>query len=290
MLDPGAAGPLTGAPASSLRSILVHVDATTESATRLLVACDLGERHRATVRALFGTAPMGDAGSFGYSAGAALDDAAALQSLRLEQARAHLQRSLGERAPDVDWYDVVGETVGHGFLQEAVFADLVVLGQQAASLGRNGGAPAGFVELVAMEGGRPTLVIPHVLRTDSVGRRVLIAWNGSAQAARAVSGALPLLQAADEVHAVTWGRGPSIAPFSRLDIRQHLAGHGIAVTTHQRAPSAHVGEDLIAVAQALGSDLIVMGCYGHGRATERVLGGATRSILRKMTVPVLMVH
>ncbi len=141
-----------------------------------------------------------------------------------------------------------------------------------------------------MEGGRPTLVIPHVLRTDAVGRRVLIAWNGSAQAARAVSGALPLLQAADEVHAVTWGRGPSIAPFSRLDIRQHLAGHGIAVTTHQRAPSAHVGEDLIAVAQALGSDLIVMGCYGHGRATERVLGGATRSILRKMTVPVLMVH
>ena len=82
-------------PASSLRSILVHVDATTESATRLLVACDLAERHQATVRALFGTAPMADTGSFGYSAGAALDDATALQSLRLEQARAILPRSLG---------------------------------------------------------------------------------------------------------------------------------------------------------------------------------------------------
>jgi nucleotide-binding universal stress UspA family protein len=141
-----------------------------------------------------------------------------------------------------------------------------------------------------IEAGRPTLLIPHVLRTDSVGRRALIAWNGSAQAARAISGALPLLQAADEVHAVTWGRGPSIAPFSRLDIRQYLAGHGIAVTAHQRAPSAHVGEELLAVVQALRTDLVVMGCYGHGRAAERILGGATRSVLRKMAVPILMAH
>ena len=290
MLDPDVADPLNRGAASALRSILVHVDATTESATRLLVACDLAERHHASVRALFGTAPMSDPGSFGYSAGAALDEAAAHRSLRLEQARADLQRSLGNRATEVDWYDIVGDSVGHGFVQEALFADLVVLGQQPAALVRNGGAPAGFVEQVMMEAGRPTLLIPHVLRTDSVGRRVLIAWNGSAQAARAISGALPLLQVADEVHAVTWGRSPSIAPFSRLDIRQHLAGHGIAVTAHQRAPSAHVGEELIAVAQALGADLVVMGCYGHGRAAERILGGATRSILRKMAAPVLMVH
>jgi hypothetical protein len=116
VLDPGAADPLNRAAASALRSILVHVDATTESATRLLVACVLAERHQASVRALFGTAPMADAGSFAYSAGAALDEAEALRSLRLDQARAHLQRTLGDRAAEVGWYDIVGDSVGHGFV------------------------------------------------------------------------------------------------------------------------------------------------------------------------------
>jgi hypothetical protein len=141
VLDPGAADPLNRAAASALRSILVHVDATTESATRLLVACVLAERHQASVRALFGTAPMADAGSFAYSAGAALDEAEALRSLRLDQARAHLQRTLGDRAAEVGWYDIVGDSVGHGFVEEAMFADLVVLGQQPAAQVHSGGAP-----------------------------------------------------------------------------------------------------------------------------------------------------
>jgi nucleotide-binding universal stress UspA family protein len=290
VLDTGAAGALSGDVPSSIRAILVHVDATGESATRLEVACAIAQRQRATVRALFGTAPLAEGGSFGYSAGAALEQATAVRGLRLEQAREDLRRSLGDDAPEVAWYDIVGDSVGHGFVLEALFADLVVLGQESAASARSGGAPVGFVEQVVMEAGRPTLVIPQVLRTESVGRRALIAWNGSAQAARAISGALPLLRAADEVHAVTWGRSPAIAPFSRLDLRTALAAHGIGVTAPQRAPSSHVGEELFALAGALGADLVVMGCYGHGRATERVLGGTTRSTLRTMSVPVLMVH
>ena len=290
MLGPGAGGALTRAAPSPIRAILVHVDATTESATRLEVACTIAQRQRATVRALFGTGPLTESASFGYSANAALEQATAVRELRREQTRLHLQRSLGDDAPAVAWYDVVGDSVGHGFVQEALFADLVVLGQHSPAAARDGGAPAGFVEQVVLEAGRPTLVIPQVLHSESVGRRVLIAWNGSAQAARAISGALPLLQAADAVHAVTWGRSAAIAPFSRLDLREVLAGHGIDVTMHQRAPSSHVGEELFAFADALGADLVVMGCYGHGRAAERVLGGATRSSLRRMSVPVLMVH
>jgi len=288
--DAGAAGALNGGARSSIRAILVHVDATGESATRLEVACAIAQRQRAAVRALFGTASLVEPRSFGYSAGAALEHATALRALRLEQARADLQRSLGDGASAVDWYDVVGDSVGHGFVQEALFADLVVLGQQPPGSAGDGGAPAGFIEQVVMEAGRPTLVIPQILRTESVGRRALIAWNGSAPAARAITGALPLLREAEEVHAVTWGRGPSIAPFSRLDLGDHLARHGIALTAHQRAPSSHVGEELFELAETLGADLVVMGCYGHGRATERVLGGATRSTLRKMSLPVLMVH
>ena len=278
------------APMSAIKTILLHVDATAASLTRLQMTCDLAERHGARVRALFGTASVGDGASFSYSAGAALGrPAEQRRSLRRDQARDDLQRCVASDA-EVTWFDIAGDTIAHGFVQEAAFADLVVLGQQGRGDAGDGGPPGGFVETVAIEGGRPTLVIPHALASATVGRRVLIAWNASAPAARAVAGALPLLEQADEVHAITWSRSPAVAPFSGLGIKDILSAHGIPLSAHQRDPSGRVGDELMAMASALAVDLIVMGCYGHARATERVLGGATRSALRTMVAPVLMVH
>ena len=275
---------------SAIRTILLHVDASAASVTRLQMTCDLAERHGARVRALFGCAPIGDGASFSYSAGAAFGrPAEQRRALPREQARNELQRCVAD-GPDVSWFDIAGDTIAHGFVQEAAFADLVVLGQQDRGDAGDGGPPAGFVEAVVIEAGRPTLVIPHALAGATIGRRVLIAWNGSAPAARAVAGALPLLERADEVHAVTWSRGPAVAPFSRLGLKEILSAHGIPLSAHQREPSGRVGEELMAMASALAVDLIVMGCYGHARATERVLGGATRSVLRTMVAPVLMAH
>ena len=276
---------------SAIRNILLHVDASAASVNRLQMTCDLAERHGARVRALFGSAPIGDGASFSYSAGAALGrPAEQRRSLPREQARDDLQRCVAPDGPEVSWFDIAGDTIAHGFVQEAAFADLVVLGQQGRGDAGDGGPPAGFVETVVIEGGRPTLVIPHALAGATIGRRVLIGWNGSAPAARAVAGALPLLERADEVHAITWSRSPAVAPFSRLGLKEILSAHGIPLSAHQRDPSGRVGEELMAMASELAVDLIVMGCYGHARATERVLGGATRSVLRTMTAPVLMVH
>ena len=154
----------------------------------------------------------------------------------------------------------------------------------------SGGAPEGFVEAVILESGKPTLVVPAVAHAGAFGERALVAWNGSAQAARAVTGSLPLLRHAREVHVATWSRHPLAAPFSGIDIGAFLRGHGIETTVHRSPASSRVGEELAALAQSLGVDLVVMGCYGHSRMSERVLGGATRSVLATLPLPLLMAH
>ena len=122
------------------------------------------------------------------------------------------------------------------------------------------------------------------------GRRVLVAWNGSAPAARALASAHVFLADADAVHVATWSRHPAAAPFSPIDIVEHLRRHGVEARLHREAPVAHVGPALAAMAHALDIDLVVMGCYGRSRASEWMLGGTTRWLLQHMPVPLLMAH
>ncbi len=126
------------------------------------------------------------------------------------------------------------------------------------------------------------------------GKKVLVAWNARREAARAVFDALPLLQQADEVK-VVWvnpqaeGAAPVDVPAG--DICAALARHGVKCEATEVAhPRSGVGRTLLARAAEYGSDLLVMGCYGHSRLREFVLGGASRHVLEHMTIPVLMSH
>jgi nucleotide-binding universal stress UspA family protein len=274
---------------ADVKSILLHVDARPASVTRLQVAIDLAVRLDARLTAVFG-ATWDESAAFAYSAGAALDAGPGhAQAVPHAEARLRLRRHRLFEAAEVGWCEIVGEAVTPGFLAEAIYADLLVVGQQAGAP-ESGAAPAGFVESAILQSGRPTLVVPLELRQPSVGRRAVVAWNGSVQSVRALSGALPLLRAADEVHVATWTRHAPLAPFSRIDIREFLGRHGIEARIHQQGASAHVAADLAALTERLGGDLVVMGCYGHSRAAERVFGGTTRSVLAASRVAVLMAH
>jgi len=118
----------------------------------------------------------------------------------------------------------------------------------------------------------------------------LLGWKPTREAAHALAGALPMLCKADKVHVAVWNEGEGTSD-GREDITRYLRAHGIAADVHGYGPeSRDVGEYLLSLASDVGADLMVMGCYGHGRMREWVLGGATRSVLRSMTVPVLMAH
>jgi nucleotide-binding universal stress UspA family protein len=145
------------------------------------------------------------------------------------------------------------------------------------------------LEATLFGGGRPLLIVPS-RGAPSVGRTIAVAWNGSAEAARAVAGALPFLEAAGAVHVLSAETRRTGADVS-LDLVRYLEWRGVACT--QRAVSAEgesVGAALLATAGEVGADLLVMGGYGRTRLSELVLGGVTRHVLAHSSLPLLISH
>jgi nucleotide-binding universal stress UspA family protein len=148
-----------------------------------------------------------------------------------------------------------------------------------------------ILEAALFDSGRPVLVVPYIQQSASFGR-VMVCWDGSRSAARAIGDALPFMKAAKAVDIVTIAGEPAKSnELPGVDIAQHLARHGLKVEfERQVVRDIDVTSTILSRAADKGTDLIVMGGYGHSRLREFVLGGATRGIIASMTVPVLMSH
>jgi nucleotide-binding universal stress UspA family protein len=182
---------------------------------------------------------------------------------------------------------------GEVALLHARYADLAIVGQadpDSDGLGSTEDLPV----RVVMGAGRPVLVVPYAGKFATVGRRVLVAWNAGREATRAVNDALPLLEGASRVTVLAVNPRGGIHGHGELpgaDIALHLARHGVrAEASALTSDDVEIGALLLSQAADLDADLIVMGAYGHSRLRELMLGGATREILRSMTVPVLLSH
>ena len=174
----------------------------------------------------------------------------------------------------------------------ARYADLAVIGQFDPSTPVPGMMP-NFVETVALNSGRPVLVVPYAGEASGEFRRPLVAWDGGLPASRAITSALPLLRQAGTIDVVIFNPHTEVGVHGEepgADLALYLARHGIQVNVVERTVSGAIGEALLSTAADLGSDLIVMGAYGHTRFREVLLGGVTRTVLGSMTVPVLMAH
>ena len=149
-----------------------------------------------------------------------------------------------------------------------------------------------IIEAALFESGRPVLVVPYIQSGGLKLDRVLVAWDGSRNAARAIADALPLLARAKAVEVVVVAGEPGKSDeLPGADIAHHLARHGLKVNLQKIvSPEVDVPNTLLSHAADAGTDFIVMGGYGHSRLREFVLGGATRGVLASMTVPVLMSH
>ena len=167
--------------------------------------------------------------------------------------------------------------------------DLAIVGQVEPD-----GSPiqAMISESILFESGRPMLIVPYVQTTPLKLDRIMVCWDGSRPAARAIADAMPLLKRAGniEVVSVTSERGKQ-DDIEGVDMGHHLARHGLKVeVTHVMRGELDVEDALLSHAADTDADFMVMGGYGHSRLREFVLGGVTRSILRTMTVPTLMSH
>jgi nucleotide-binding universal stress UspA family protein len=173
-------------------------------------------------------------------------------------------------------------------------ADLIILGQDDPE-DPESFIVDHFVENVVMSSGLPVLLIPYAGEFPSIGSRIMIAWDGSREAIRAVHDALPFLKRADEVMVVTvneQSRRFLTSDTPGADVAAMLARHAVKVTLSDVDGSHDVpiGDALLSSAPDLNADLLVIGAYGHARWQELVLGGATRTMLNTSTLPVLMSH
>jgi nucleotide-binding universal stress UspA family protein len=178
-------------------------------------------------------------------------------------------------------------------VDHARYADLLIVGQPDPDDTASGLMAETRAEQLVLSSGRPVLAVPYAGRFEMVGRRVLVAWKPGREATRAVHDALPFLVGAEAVTVLAvdpqGDHGHGEEPGA--DIARHLARHGVKVEVERTiSGEVSVGDVILSRAADLGTDLIVMGAYGHSRFRELALGGVTRELLRHMTVPVLLSH
>jgi nucleotide-binding universal stress UspA family protein len=142
--------------------------------------------------------------------------------------------------------------------------------------------------------GRPSIVVPPTWKKGAAMRNVLIAWNASKEAARAVADAAPFLAAAENVRLVTVGARPSFLGHGDQpggDIATHLARRGVKVEiVNLAANDEEEGALIAAEAKRFGADLLILGAYGHSRLREMVFGGVTKYLLVHGETPMLFSH
>ena len=279
----------------SYKTILVHVDDSINLTPRIELACRIAMQESAH---LIGAATTG-VSQFIYQS--------AVVDMRGDYITGYIE-SLRQRAavglksfetitrrvgvPSVEQRLVDDETAG-GISLQARYSDLVVLGQTdpaepSAVVGND------FPEFVVLHSGCPASIVPYAGQFENIAEKVLIAWDGSPQAKRAVHDAIPLLQRAALVEVGVFNaseRPNRHGAQPGADLALYLARHGIAINVQERiVPHEEIGAALLPHVAATGAGMLVMGCFGHSRLREILLDGVSRTILSSMTVPVFMSH
>jgi nucleotide-binding universal stress UspA family protein len=279
----------------AIKDLLVHLDETPASTTRLQAALSLASACGAQLTALYLIAEPFLPGMGGRHLPAELlrehlahgeaEAEAVLASARAEAERHGTTLAVTRASGPLDRLPQL-------LARHARYTDLTVVGQ--ADLAAHGVDDTALVEAAFMDSGHPALVIPRASTGVLPPRRAMIAWDGSREAARATSDAMPLLRMAEQVLVLVLDAhdvGGRAGGQPGSELVAHLRRHEVKAELRQVASGGtSIGQALLGQAREEAADLLVMGGYGHSRLREMMLGGTTRSILEHMTVPVLFSH
>jgi nucleotide-binding universal stress UspA family protein len=287
-VDPG--GLIKGGEPMTYRDVLVHVKYNEAWSPHIDAAGVLAQSFGARLTGLYTLSDLAALkAAFGRSADSVRErehrDAA-----KATEAEEKFRAFLKQKNIVGDWK--VGEGNAGDLLPWASrFCDLIVVEQ--TDLGTDEIGLESEIQTV-MASGRPTLVVPKRGTFPTIGKRILLAWNGSREAATALHGALPLIEKADHVD-ILLGRGKevfgSITRYPDLKITDYVARRARSFAAREiAAGEPDAGAAILKAANEAGSDLIVMGAFARSWFREWIFGGATLHVLRKTTLPVLMAH
>lgn len=276
----------------SLKNILLHVDDTRACTKRVEAAATLARAHDAHLTGLYVIPPPYAPAYAGLSVPLHLPEGREDDfEVRAAKAKTRFEDMFRTSDLRTEWRCEKGSLLTI-LSDQARYADMVVVGQEDPDKTEN--APSEGLDNLVFECGRPVMFIPCIGALETIGRRVLVAWNARKEAARAAYDSLPVLQAAEAVTVLSVN--PKSGPqdhgeVTGADISLYLARHDIKAEAQSvETSNRSVASLLLSRASEAGADLIVMGAYGHSRLRELVLGGTTRDLLRQMPVPVIMSH
>lgn len=284
----------------ALKDLLVYVDQSEHAAKRLRLAADLARRHGSRLTAIYvremNPAQMDAQRIAELGLGSAEAIERTNQCIRKsidemsERLRSELEDLQREYGLEVEWRCLDG-MASILVPQHARFADLCVLSQDGSAV--NSATGYTFSEQLLFVTGRPVVFVPTRGSFDTLGRNILIAWNSSRASTRAVNDALPLIECAERVTVLAVNPAEFAARYGALPPQQmveHLRRHGAAAEGIwlDEVPAASIADTVLAEAHKVGADLIVAGAFGHPKLWEKFMGGVTRDLLARMTLPVLM--
>ena len=270
------------------KDIVVYVAPDERSPERLDAAVELAERHDGKVTGVYVLSRLTVPGfaSFELSTEVYKRLDAEQRTLAEDAERLFTERTAKSTAAS-EWRLTTGDPVD-AVTMSAHYADITVVGQTNPD-DRN--SVAGMADSVVLGAGGPVLVWPYAGSFSVDAQTIMLAWNSSREAKRALSDALPLMQQADKVVVlgIDTGDGKHIPG---AEVAAYLARHGVTAEARHTVSSSDLGasDALLSEISDQGARLLVMGGYGRHRMREVLLGGVTRDILRQMTVPVLMSH
>jgi nucleotide-binding universal stress UspA family protein len=278
--------------AGELREIIAFIDGSAETAAIMEFASVLAQQHSAQLISVFMQPRPTVTTAESFARGKGIAKVTELHQAELESIETHYRtmfedsvRRHGIQSSEWRSLPYLSSEVG----VHAYYADVVVVARPD-HVGETAGLP-NLAESLVMTSGRPIILFPPRGTVTRL-RRILVAWNPTREAIRAVADALPLLVRAEAVevlvvdhqrHQGSHGQEPG------ADIAHHLARHGAQVEVRRLSSGGeNVGHLLLSRAADFGADLLVMGAYGHSHLTEWMFGGVTRTVLHEAGLPVLM--
>jgi len=275
----------------SYKTIIVHLDCGKRRSERLDLAVRFAEEFDSHLIGMFaldlyvGMPTAADAGSILVEAELQRREAC------MSEAESEFAIKTARRAAKAEWRSSE-EDAAREVAFAARFADLVIIGQTHPNTFPQDAISASFAADVVLTAGKPVLLVPYAGHFVGIGKRTMVAWNAAREAGRALTDSLPVLERSGVVEVVSFGesadRGDPDGK-ARAAVKTYLQDHGVnATVTRYAADNLSPGELILSHACDDAADCIVMGAFGHSRQNETLLGGATKTVMNSMTVPVIM--